>query len=68
MHYVLALLLPWVVFLILNRTVPAILCFILQFTLIGWIGAAIWAWIAVGRAKKNAILSDAKPDDTKPVD
>lgn len=68
MHYVLALLLPWVAFLILHRTIPAIVCFILQFTGIGWIIASIWAWIAVSEAKKNATLSDAKPDDTQASD
>ena len=39
----LAILFPSISFLIRGKILTAILCFILQITIIGWIPAAIWA-------------------------
>ena len=39
----LAILFPSISFLIRGKILTAILCFVLQITIIGWIPAAIWA-------------------------
>jgi len=39
----LAVLLPWLSFLLRGRIFRGLLCLILQCTLIGWLPAAIWA-------------------------
>jgi len=38
-----AILLPWLSFLMRGRILHFIICLILQITLIGWLPAAIWA-------------------------
>lgn len=38
-----AILLPWLSFFLRGKIIQGIICLILQFTLIGWIPAAIWA-------------------------
>lgn len=40
----LAIFLPWVVFLMDDNLVGALVAIVLQVTLIGWIPASIWAW------------------------
>ncbi len=49
---ILALLLPWAQFLTIGRPVAALICLILQITLIGWIPAAIWS--VYGLSQYNA--------------
>jgi len=39
----LALLLPWLSFILRGKILSGIFCLILQCTLIGWLPAAIWA-------------------------
>ncbi len=39
----LAILLPWLSFLLRGRIFRGLLCLVLQCTLIGWLPAAIWA-------------------------
>lgn len=38
-----AILIPWLALLLRGRIFQAIICLVLQITLIGWIPAAIWA-------------------------
>jgi len=38
-----AILLPWLSFLLRGKILSGIICLVLQLTLIGWIPAAIWA-------------------------
>lgn len=38
-----AVLFPWLSFLLRGKIFRGLLCFILQITLIGWLPAAIWA-------------------------
>ncbi len=38
-----AVLFPWLSFLLRGKIFQALLCLILQITLIGWLPAAIWA-------------------------
>jgi hypothetical protein len=51
MHIALAILNPWVVFAHLGRLGPALGCLALQLTLIGWLPAAAWAYMAIRRAE-----------------
>ena len=43
---VLAIIFPWLYFVLKGKIVPAIICLVLQLTGIGWIPAAVWALIA----------------------
>jgi len=47
MMILLAILLPWLALLLRGRIFQAILCLILQFTVLGWIPAAVWAVLVV---------------------
>ena len=38
-----AILLPWLSFILRGKILSGIICLILQITLIGWLPAAIWA-------------------------
>jgi uncharacterized membrane protein YqaE (UPF0057 family) len=49
MRYILALLLPWLSLILQGKIGSGIVCLILQFTLIGWIPASIWAITALNR-------------------
>lgn len=47
-----AILLPWLSFLLRGKIISGIICLILQITLIGWLPAAIWA-VASRADEKN---------------
>ena len=53
----LAILLPWLSFLMRGKIFAGIICLILQCTLIGWLPAAIWAVVARINAKTNDKLN-----------
>ncbi len=57
--YILALFFPWLVLLIKDDPVGALIALILQATLVGWIPASIWA---IKTIKKSA---HAQPKKTK---
>ena len=46
---VVAILLPWLAFMLGGHIFQGILCLILQITVIGWVPAAIWAVLVVNR-------------------
>lgn len=48
-----AILLPWLSFLLRGRILRGILCLILQITLIGWLPAAIWAVVSLNDARAD---------------
>jgi uncharacterized membrane protein YqaE (UPF0057 family) len=48
-----AILLPWLSFLLRGRILTGILCLILQITLIGWIPAAVWAVVSLQNARAD---------------
>ncbi len=48
-----AILLPWLSFILRGRIFTGILCLVLQLTLIGWIPAAIWAVISLNNARAD---------------
>ena len=47
MMYLVALLLPGLAMLMVGKPIQALLCLILQVTVLGWIPAAIWACMVV---------------------
>jgi type IV secretory pathway TrbD component len=48
-----AILLPWLSFLLRGKILTGIFCAILQITIIGWIPAAIWALASLSNARAN---------------
>lgn len=46
-----AILLPWLSFLLRGKILSGLLCLILQITLIGWLPAAAWAVISLQDAR-----------------
>ncbi len=66
MRLILAIFVPFAVFFTIGRPLAGIVCLILQFTLIGWVPAAIWAVYALSsydtdcktRAMKQEIISE----------
>lgn len=69
MKYLLALIFPAFGFLAAGKWVQALIALILQFTLIGWLPATIWAFLVINshhadkRAERieRAIRESAKP-------
>lgn len=51
----LAILLPFLSFIVRGKILTGIVCFILQITILGWIPAAIWAVVSLqnSRAEKR---------------
>lgn len=51
----LAILLPFLSFIVRGKIITGIICFILQITILGWIPAAIWAGLSLQneRAEKR---------------
>lgn len=47
MRYILALFIPWITFFTMGKFIQGILCLILQITVIGWIPATIWSFVAI---------------------
>ena len=48
-----AILLPWLSFLLRGRIIQGIICFVLQITLIGWLPATIWAIVSLNNSKAD---------------
>lgn len=51
----LAIIFPFLSFLLRGKIITAVLCFILQITILGWLPAAIWATMSLSneRAEKR---------------
>lgn len=47
MTYLIAILFPPIAMLLVGKPLQALICFILQITILGWIPAAIWACLVV---------------------
>ena len=47
----LAVLLPWLSFLLRGKIISGLLCLLLQITLIGWLPAAIWAVVSLSDSR-----------------
>ena len=48
-----AILLPWLSFLLRGRIITGIICLLLQITILGWIPAAIWAVVSLQNARAD---------------
>jgi uncharacterized membrane protein YqaE (UPF0057 family) len=59
MRLLLAIFLPFMVFFTIGRPIAGVICLILQFTLIGWIPAALWAIYALGQFKTDKKIQRA---------
>lgn len=59
MRLLIALVLPWLTFFTIGRPIAAIVCLILQITLIGWLPATIWAVYALGQYKTDQKIEKA---------
>ncbi|MAZ01741.1 MAG: YqaE/Pmp3 family membrane protein [Sneathiella sp.] len=62
MYILIGILLPWLLFFMLGRTMEGIICLILQLTVLGWLPAAIWALVTLHRSRP----SSARPKADKP--
>lgn len=49
----LAILLPFLSFMVRGKIITGIICLILQITLIGWLPAAIWAVLSLNNARAD---------------
>lgn len=49
----LAIVLPFLSFIVRGKVLTGIICFILQITLIGWLPAAIWAVMSLNNERAN---------------
>ncbi|SIS79177.1 hypothetical protein SAMN05421786_102123 [Chryseobacterium ureilyticum] len=49
----LAIVLPFLSFIVRGKVLTGIICFILQITLIGWLPAAIWAAMSLNNERAN---------------
>ncbi|WP_228409834.1 YqaE/Pmp3 family membrane protein [Chryseobacterium sp. T16E-39] len=49
----LAILLPFLSFIVRGKVLTGILCLILQITVIGWVPAAIWAALSLNNERAN---------------
>ncbi len=59
MRLLLAIFLPFLVFFTIGRPIAGVVCLILQFTLIGWFPAALWAVYALGQWKTEKRIEEA---------
>jgi uncharacterized membrane protein YqaE (UPF0057 family) len=48
-----AILLPWLSFLLRGKILSGLLCLILQCTILGWIPAAIWAVVSLNDSRAD---------------
>ncbi len=61
-----AVLLPWLSFMLRGKILTGILCLLLQITLIGWIPASIWAVASlVDKRNKNRVKDLEKKMQSK---
>jgi len=48
-----AIIFPWLSFMLRGKLLTGFLCLILQLTLIGWIPAAVWAVVSLQNARAD---------------
>jgi len=56
-RWILAFLLPWLMFFTIGRPISGVICLILQVSLIGWLPAVFWAVLALNGHSIDAKLS-----------
>lgn len=47
LRVLIAFFIPWLSFFTIGRPIAGIICLLLQVTLLGWVPAAIWAFLAL---------------------
>lgn len=57
MRLLLAIFLPWLGFFTIGRPLAGIICLILQFTLIGWVPAALWSVYSLSQYNTDKKIS-----------
>jgi len=57
-----AILLPWLSFFLRGKIFQGVICLILQFILIGWLPAAIWAVVSKMDENNQKRFEDMKRD------
>lgn len=67
MRLLLALFLPFASFFTIGRPFAGLICLLLQFTLIGWIPAALWAVYALGQYKTDKKIKAAMARAGQPI-
>ncbi len=55
---ILAVLLPWLSFILRGKIIQGVICLILQITLIGWLLAAIWAVASLLDSRNKARIKE----------
>ena len=66
MRLLIAICLPFLSFFLIRRPVAGIVCLFLQFTLIGWIPAALWAVFSVSQWRTDQKIKRALQLGTAP--
>lgn len=59
MRFLIALILPFLLFFTIGRPIAGIICLILQVTLIGWLPAAIWAVYSLSQYNTDKKIAEA---------
>lgn len=67
-RFIIAMLLPWLLFLTIGRWFAAIICAVLQFTVVGWLPAAIWAVYALSQYNTDKKIKAMKAEMQSPVE
>ncbi|WP_413534002.1 YqaE/Pmp3 family membrane protein [Empedobacter brevis] len=57
---ILAVLLPWLSFILRGKIIQGVICLILQITLIGWLPAAIWAVASLLDGRNKSRMKNLK--------
>ena len=60
MRLILAILIPWFLFFTIKRPIAGVICLVLQFIIVGWIPAAIWAVYALSQFKTEKKIAAAE--------
>lgn len=60
MRFLIAIILPWLLFFTIGRPIAGVICLILQISLIGWLPAAIWAVYALSQFKTDQKIEKAQ--------
>ncbi len=49
----LAIIFPWLSFLLRGKIIQGVVCLVLQITILGWIPAAIWAVVSLNNSRAD---------------
>lgn len=49
MRYLIAIVFPWLSFILQGKIVSGVICLILQLTFLGWLPASVWAILSINK-------------------